>query len=106
MSSCDTLYIMSGGFSLSGSTSGDESALEFASTCGGRTDEIVAGWCEATGGEGFREACSSGDMFACDLLYFNTPPGSDDETFGATCGGRSSEPVDGFCEETFGSSVP
>jgi hypothetical protein len=107
MTSCDDLFWMSGGFSLSGFPSGDESdLLAFARTCGGRTDQSAAGWCDYTDGEGFRSACESGDMFACDQLYFNTEAGSEDEAVGATCGGRSRVPMDGLCEETFGSSVP
>jgi chemotaxis protein histidine kinase CheA len=36
-------------------------------------------------------ACFEGDMEACDTLYDTTPPGSVDEAYGATCGGRLAE---------------
>jgi hypothetical protein len=49
-----------------------------------------------------RDLCGSGDMVACDELFFDSEIGSDDETFGSFCGGLSSEPLSGFCEETFG----
>lgn len=35
-----------------------------------------------------RESCADGDMTACDFLYFGSPSGSDEETFGNGCGGR------------------
>jgi hypothetical protein len=97
MRSCDELYYMSG----------DQSDdVDFAATCGGRSDGSGAGNCEFTNGEGFRQSCASGDMAACDALFYISEVGSDDEAFGATCGGRSTEDVEGLCEETFGSSVP
>ena len=34
------------------------------------------------------DACNAGDMEACDQLYNETPPGSLDEDYGITCGGR------------------
>jgi hypothetical protein len=34
-----------------------------------------------------RSDCAGGDMAACDRLYEEAPAGSDDEYFGATCGG-------------------
>lgn len=37
---------------------------------------------------GLRAACEAGDLAACDSLFVESPAGSDDETFGATCGGR------------------
>jgi len=36
-----------------------------------------------------RSSCASGDMEACDDLYFDSRSGSDDEEFGNTCGGRT-----------------
>ncbi|WP_147796629.1 DUF4190 domain-containing protein [Cellulomonas sp. Y8] len=36
-----------------------------------------------------RSSCASGDMEACDDLYFDSSSGSDDEEFGNTCGGRT-----------------
>ena len=36
-----------------------------------------------------RSSCGSGDMQACDDLFYKAPSGSDDEDFGDTCGGRT-----------------
>ncbi|MCG7284382.1 DUF4190 domain-containing protein [Cellulomonas sp. ACRRI] len=36
-----------------------------------------------------RSSCESGDMQACDDLFYAAPSGSDDEEFGDTCGGRT-----------------
>lgn len=36
-----------------------------------------------------RSSCASGDMQACDDLFYTAPSGSDDEEFGDTCGGRT-----------------
>ncbi|TKR24349.1 DUF4190 domain-containing protein [Cellulomonas hominis] len=36
-----------------------------------------------------RSSCESGDMQACDDLFYSAPSGSDDEEFGDTCGGRT-----------------
>ena len=33
-------------------------------------------------------ACAEGDMGACDELFWRSPPGSEYEQFGATCGDR------------------
>lgn len=57
---------------------GDEAAL----------DEL-AGW------------CFTGDMAACDDLYFESPLGSDYETYGSTCGGRNEATVGG-CATRYG----
>ncbi len=46
--------------------------------------------------------CEGGDMAACDELYAVTPVGSEAEEIGATCGGRSDDPIPGQCESTFG----
>lgn len=71
--------------------------LQAAGTCnaGGLGGELPT----VGGGGGFgtdgatlsrlRDACGDGDMSACDDLYWSTPVGSDDEEFGATCGGRT-----------------
>lgn len=48
------------------------------------------------------DECEGGDMAACDELYFATPIDSPEEEIGATCGGRSDEPLNGSCEATFG----
>jgi hypothetical protein len=36
-----------------------------------------------------RSACAEGDDEACDQLYWQSPAGTSDESFGATCGGRA-----------------
>lgn len=38
--------------------------------------------------QALRDECATGSGAACDALYFSSPLGSDDELFGATCGGR------------------
>lgn len=40
--------------------------------------------------------CANGDLSACDALYLRSPAGSAYETFGATCGGRTSP--DRWCD--------
>jgi hypothetical protein len=44
-----------------------------------------------------RAECAAGDMDACDSLYFSSPTGSDDEEFGATCGGTADASAAGMC---------
>jgi hypothetical protein len=39
-------------------------------------------------------------MVGCDLLYFYSPIGSDDEEFGATCGWRTDGLSAGNCTES------
>jgi hypothetical protein len=46
--------------------------------------------------------CEGGDMAACDELYRTTPVDSEEERIGATCGGRSPDPIPNQCEATFG----
>lgn len=46
--------------------------------------------------------CEGGDNAACDELYRDTPAGSEAETVGATCGGRSDERLLGTCESELG----
>lgn len=41
--------------------------------------------------DGLADACSAGDLAACDSLYWQSEPGSDYETYGDTCGGRVPE---------------
>lgn len=48
------------------------------------------------------QRCFEGEMQACDQLYFQSPLGSDYETYGATCGGRT-EADGGACVATYGS---
>jgi hypothetical protein len=44
-------------------------------------------------------ACHDGDMVRCDELYFASPPGSPYETYGDTCGMRTT--VDEFCVDVY-----
>lgn len=44
-------------------------------------------------------ACHGGDMVKCDELYFASPTGSPYETYGDTCGGRTT--VDEFCVDAY-----
>lgn len=48
------------------------------------------------------EACEDGDMEVCDQLFLETPAGSEAETVGATCGGRSDTEIPTQCESEFG----
>ncbi|MGA1437497.1 MAG: hypothetical protein ACO35F_08465, partial [Ilumatobacteraceae bacterium] len=87
MYACDELYW----YSPSGSD--DE---EFGATCGGTTDGSTSGSCSYDLAE-LRAACETGDMGACDELYWYSPSGSDDEEFGATCGGKTDGTEPGSC---------
>jgi hypothetical protein len=44
-----------------------------------------------------RAQCGSGDMDACDSLFYSSETGSDDEDFGATCGGTTDGSTAGMC---------
>ena len=48
--------------------------------------------------DAYRSDCADGDMLSCDLLYLSSPIGSDDEEFGATCGGRTDGSSANSCE--------
>ncbi len=48
--------------------------------------------------DAYRSDCADGDMLSCDLLYLSSPTGSDDEEFGATCGGRTDGSSANSCE--------
>ena len=61
----------------------------FGLTCGGRTDGNVP--CVFTFGDSpyldeLWNGCANGDMELCDLLYFDSPEGSEYEDFGWSCG--------------------
>jgi hypothetical protein len=43
--------------------------------------------------------CNDGDPYACDVLYWIAPVGSDYEAYGATCGGRFGSEYAGMCGE-------
>ena len=42
--------------------------------------------------------CASGDMYACDQLYMESPSGSDEEAFGDDCGGLGHQ-VGAWCSD-------
>ena len=97
MGACDELYWLSPG------GSDDE---EFGATCGGKTDGTEPGSCSYDSYDEvyneeelayYRSACETGDMGACDELYWYSPSGSDDEEFGATCGGTTDGSTPGSC---------
>jgi hypothetical protein len=67
------------------------------------SSDTAPGGSDALGVKELRDECASGNMAACDELYFVTPAGSDDQVFGSFCGDPSAEPVYGECVETFGS---
>lgn len=96
----------------------------YGSTCGDRNEETSGGCTvqyagedtaagdtppgEAPGDLGddpalddLAQRCFEGEMQACDHLYFQSPRGSDHETYGATCGGRNEE-AGGSCLGTYG----
>lgn len=88
MAACDDLYDES-------NFGSDEE--EFGWTCGGRTQG--GGGCTDIGAftygddpdlDALWDACGSGDMAACDELYFSSDSGTDYQQFGDTCGGASS----------------
>lgn len=53
----------------------------------GRASASGNSW--GTSGSSYYSACRSGDMSACDQLWYDTPSGSDDEYFAGTCGNRA-----------------
>jgi hypothetical protein len=90
---------------------------EFGATCGYQTDGTE--WCtDVFGGtgifpftygddpylDGLWDDCTAGDWDSCDLLYSDSPIGSEYETYGETCGFLT----DGtdWCSDLFGTEVP
>lgn len=52
------------------------------------------------------QECFDGDLGACDDLFLDTPVGSDFETYGTTCGGRTGDDeLSGNCEDLVGSGT-
>lgn len=99
MYACDLLY----------EASPVGSAYEvYGSTCGERTDPTTGScvdWEVESQGipadtpvdlASLRAACAGGDYAACDTLFLESSTGSDEETFGATCGGRATYEI-GTC---------
>jgi len=63
-------------------------SMETLAELGGMDDSAVDE--PADGGDdldAYRTDCGAGDMEACDLLYYMSDLGSEDEAFGSTCGG-------------------
>ena len=92
MAACDRLYDTS----ADGSTEQD-----FGNTCGGRTDGGYL--CTSIGAKTYGDddhldtlwdGCTDGDASACDELAWSSEPGSDYESYGWTCGGRTDGSVD------------
>ncbi len=84
-SSCDLLFHLA---------DPDSEYERFAADCGDRTQ--TTGYCVDVFGapldlSSYRSSCDLGDMKACDLLFFRSPPGSADNRAGATCGGRNEQ---------------
>ena len=114
MADCDSLYY------AARSGSSEES---FGRSCGGRDHSMTHGGdCRSTYGSrysspsptpystysssnsGLRDSCSKGDMGDCDSLYYLSPSGSSEESFGKSCGGRDySMSYGGSCRSTYGS---
>lgn len=114
MADCDSLYY------AARSGSSEES---FGRSCGGRDHSMTHGGdCRSTYGSrysspsptpystynssnsGLRDSCSKGDMGDCDSLYYLSPSGSSEESFGKSCGGRDySMSFGGSCKSTYGS---
>ncbi|MEY2973585.1 MAG: hypothetical protein RIR49_5 [Actinomycetota bacterium] len=93
MDSCDSLF-------YSSETGSDDE--DFGATCGGTTDGSTAGMCgyEAPTEaelEALADGCLSGDMAACDDLYFSSEFGSELEEIAATCGGTADGSTAGMC---------
>jgi hypothetical protein len=64
---------------------------------GGSTDEPDA-YGDDPELDALYDDCEGGDLVACDDLYFDSPVGSEYESFGSTCGDTTDETF-GFCEE-------
>lgn len=101
LASCDTLFWR---------TPVASDREDWASRCGGRAAVEQRGACRYADevGEGIdveaaidldvvREDCRSGNLVACDELFWNSPLGSDDEAYGGTCGERNTVSTFGRC---------
>jgi hypothetical protein len=76
----------------------------FANTCGARVMLPFEGSCNYEFVEGYSDDvmdCDAGDMTACDFLYEDSAVGSLYEIFGATCGLRTDELVNGACAVSY-----
>jgi hypothetical protein len=50
---------------------------------------------------GWTSQCEAGDYAACDQLYSDSPPDSDYEYYGSTCGGTVDDELAGTCEHYY-----
>ncbi len=86
----------------------DSEYESFGSTCGNRQPALHGG-CEAEEAghygddpalDGLYDRCQTGDMTACDTLYYEAPIDSEYEEFAVTCGNREiPSNGGGYCEE-------
>ncbi len=86
---CDKLYW---------SSEADRGAKNFASTCGGASEDEMDGQCyRFLYLPNYRGDCMAGDMDDCNLLYWAAPAFSADSELGRTCGGTSDGSDAGDC---------
>ncbi len=94
LNDCDDLY---------GEAAADSDYETFGRTCGALVPLPFDGTCSTDFDPTLSDAvwaCDGGDMNACDALYAAAAVGSLYETFGASCGLRSNELLDGDCAVT------
>lgn len=89
MVACDDLY-------FNAPFGSDEEA--FGKSCGDTAENEFGGSCAGLNID-YRTDCAAGDMEACDQLFFFSEVGSDDENFGATCGGTADGTTAGLCSD-------
>jgi len=66
----------------------------------GRVPLSFEGGCDTGFVDGYTpavDACTAGDLTACDFLYTDSDVGSVYEAYGASCGGRTTAPANGTC---------
>ena len=89
MVACDDLY-------FNAPFGSDEEA--FGKSCGDTEENEFGGSCASLSID-YRSDCAAGDMEACDQLFFFSEVGSEDENFGATCGGTADGTTAGLCSD-------
>ncbi len=89
MQACDDLY-------FNAPIGSDEEA--FGKSCGDTSESELGGNCASLSID-YRSDCAAGDMEACDQLFFFSEVGSEDENFGATCGGTADGTTAGLCSD-------
>ena len=70
----------------------------FGKSCGETVESEFGGSCASLDID-YRSDCAAGDMEACDQLFFFSEVGSEDENFGATCGGTADGTTAGLCSD-------